>query len=146
MKIVLKIALVLGLVGACGAGYYFYRQDQEFRQLYGRITPVTLVNYVAEVEQPKENLPIVLYFHSGSQTPEQRALVEKFAWNNAGKVKVVSIDTDRPENLLFAVRYAVLRQPGFVAVYKDSVVHGYDGGVSTVEDLNRLLHQVQNKP
>lgn len=146
MRTLLKVALLVALIGACGGGYYLYRQDQEYRQLYGRVTPVSVFNWVAEVEKHKDNLPVLLYFHNADQTPEQRAIVEKFAWNQAGKVKVVSIDVDRPENLLFAVRYAVLRQPGFVIIFKDGQpVRGYDGGISKLEDLQRLLHEAQQQ-
>ncbi len=145
MKSLLKFALVIAFVGACGAGYHFYRQDQEYRQLYGRVTPVSLLNWMAEVDQYKDNVPVLLYFHACDQTPEQRAIVEKLAWNQAGKVKVVSIDVDRPENLLFAARFAVLRQPGFIALYKGVTVRGYDGSVSSLEDLQRLLHEVRTR-
>ena len=142
---VLKIALVVALLGGCAAGYHFYRQDQEFRQLYGRITPVSLFNWAGEVEKYKEDVPVLLFFHASNEDAEQRALVEKFAWNQAGKVKVVSIDLDRPENLLFAARFGMLRHPGFAVVYKNGAVRGYDGRISSLEDLHRLVHEASTK-
>ena len=144
-NVVLKFALVLALIGGGAAGYHFYRQDQEFRQLHGRVTPVNVLNWVPEVEDHQDDLPILLYFHAGAQTPEQRDIVNRFAWNNAGKAKVVSIDLERAENLLFAIRFGVLRHPGFAIVYKHSDVRGYNGTISSLEDLQRLLHKALSK-
>lgn len=140
-----KVALVLLLVGGGAAGYHFYRQDQEYRQLHGRVTPVSLFNWAGEVEDYKDNVPVLLFFHSADQDAEQRAVVEKFAWNQAGKVKVVAIDLERPENLLFAARFGMLRHPGFAVVYKGNVVRGYDGKPSSLEDMHRLVHEASTK-
>lgn len=121
------------------------RQDTAMREQYGRVTPVSLFNWSAEVDQYKDQLPVVIYFHASKHMTEEAQIMKDYAWWQAKKVKVVSVDLDRPENLLFAARFGVVRHPGFIVVYKDKVVHGYDGAIADEAELKRLVNQALEK-
>lgn len=138
------VVLILGLLA--GAGYLYHR-DTEYRRIYGRVTEVSLFNWVEEVDQVKDQKPVLIYFEQPRSSPlGQRQEVEKVAWDYAGKVKVVRIDWDprsRPANLVFSIRYGVVRCPAFVILYKDKEIHGTDGVYADSYELKRLLGKVR---
>lgn len=133
----------LVLLGILALSVWAYR-DLDYRQTFGRVTTVSLSNWDQEVVATKEQIPVLIYFRNDSESDQQRMEVESFAWRNAGQVKVVKLDCEpkkHPANLVFMVRFAVVRCPAFVVMYKDKEIHGADGTDADGHELNRLVRQ-----
>jgi len=136
------IVLLIGILA--GVGVYFYN-DYQYRQVHGQVIDVTLANWGDEVEDNKDKQPVLIYFRKGVEDPEQRKAVEKIAWRYAGKVKVVSLNSDRFENVVFALQFGIVRYPAFVVLYHGNEVHGISGSSSDVHELERLIERAQQK-
>jgi hypothetical protein len=138
--------VVLAALVAFG-GLFFYR-DHEFRKVHGTVTEVNLVTWEQEVANTKDTRPVLIYFYRESErTPANEAQnkeVRDFAWNTAGKVKVVSVNVSHVENLPIAFAHGAFRQPGFAFVYGEEAVAGPSGVLVTADDLQRLLEAVQS--
>lgn len=139
----LKKLAMLAIAAVVAVGIYFWHKDREYRLEHGQVTAVSLFNWDQEVNQEKEKRPVLVYFHDQSGAPDdkQNESVRDLAWDTAGKVKVVSVDTSRPENLLLAVGYGAGRMPSFIVLYKDRAVHGQDGTFSDEHELKRLVEK-----
>jgi thioredoxin-like negative regulator of GroEL len=137
VAIAVAVAVVVGLV--------FYQRDLEYRRVHGRVVEVTVSNFEEEVSQIREQKPVLICFLPENADQKQRQEVDRVAWDLAGKVKVVLIVCDpqtRPVNLLFQVRFVVVRVPAFVVVYKDKVIHGADGSFADNYELKRLVDKL----
>ena len=137
-KHVLVILLIL-VVGS--AGGYYWHQDYQFRQEHGIVTDITYRNWESEVDQAKDNLPVLVYFYdsTGDNHASQNPVVEDFAWDNAGKVKVVRMDVSKPENLILAIALGAFREPAFTLISGEDVVLGPAGVVVNKNQLENLL-------
>lgn len=139
------VAALLVLAVALG-GLFSYR-DYQYRELHGRITEVSLFTWDQEVDAAKDNMPVLVYFYKSSQNNDQeRAAVAKFAWNNAGKVKVVAVDVSHVENFPVAVAHGAARVPAFSLISKEREVTGSAGVFSNEHDLDRLVEQLRANP
>ena len=131
------IALIVAI------GIFLWHKDYEYRLAHGQVTAVSLFNWDQEVSQQKDTMPVVVYFYHQSGAPDDREnkAVKNLAWDTAGKVKVVSVDASRPENLVLAIASGAGRLPSFVILYKDRVIHGQDGTFSDERELKRLIEK-----
>lgn len=145
----MKRSITLAALAAAVAfgGYYFY-QDNEFRKVHGTVTEVSLVTWDQEVGKAKDSRPVLVYFYrendKSAAAETQNKQVRDFAWNTAGKVKVVSVNVSHVENLPIAFAHGAFRQPGFCFVYGQDEVAGPSGVLVTADDLQRLLEAVQS--
>ncbi len=137
------LALVAFALG-CVAAFYFH-QDSEYRRVHGHVVEVGLDNWKQEVDDNQSSVPVLLYFSRNGVHVDQRADLDKFAWANAGKVKVVAVDCDHIENLIFALKYGVTRFPGYVILYRDQVTSGPDGTAASDAELTRLIEKALGK-
>lgn len=142
LKTIGSVFAFLVIVAISIFAHDYHRQDQEYRQLHGRVTPVTLFNWEGEVETQKDKIPILLYFHAKGSFDEQQEAIKTYAWNNAGKVKVVSVSLDKPENLLLALQFEVIRHPAYVVIYKTKEARGPAGVPIDRFGLQRLVDDV----
>lgn len=137
VTLIALVALVLGVGG------YLYYQDNQYRQIHGTVTEVSLVTWGREVEDAKDKRPVLVYFYrQNEQHPANEAQnkeVRDFAWRTAGKVKVVAVNVAHIENLPLAIAHGVLRQPGFVVITGEDFSTGPSGVFTTEQDLQRLL-------
>ena len=140
MKTNHALALLLLLVLASAGGWYFH-QDYQFRSEHGIVTDVTYRNWDAEVDKEKDSVPVLVYFYNsaGDNHARQNPVVESFAWDNAGEVKVVRMDISKPENLLLAIALGAFREPAFTLIAGEDVVLGPAGVVVNQEQLENLL-------
>lgn len=142
----LKNALLLVLALALGLGGFFLYKDREFRKINGTVTQVSYFNWDQEVEQVKDAKPVLIYFYAEDEKrpldQKQLDAVNDFAWDNAGKVKVVSANVAKPDNLVLALAHGIVRVPGFVLIKGDRVVHGSIGSFSSKYDLERLMENL----
>jgi thioredoxin-like negative regulator of GroEL len=132
--------LIIALV--CCAGLYLLYQEYEYRSIYGRVTAVSLFNWDQEVKQVRDREPVLIYFRSPGDNDKQRLEVERVAWAGAHRLKVVEVECDpkaRPENLVFMVRFAVVRCPAFIVLYKDKEIRGNEGAFADRHELERLV-------
>jgi len=135
-SLAVALALVVG-------GFLFYR-DYEYRQIHGTVTQVSLVTWEQEVIRTQDKTPVLVYFYKDNEKnpadAAQAKEVADFAWRNAGKVKVVSVNVAHIENLPLAIAHGALRQPGFVVISGDDIFAGPSGVFASKEDLARLIH------
>ncbi len=146
----LKNGLILALVLAFGVGGFFLYKDHEFRKINGTVTQVSYFNWEQEVEQVKNSKPVLIYFYVEDEKhprdQKQLDAVAKFAWDNAGKVKVVSANVAKPDNLVLALAHGIVRMPAFVIIHEDKIVRGSIGAFSSADDLQRLLGTLSTAP
>lgn len=137
----LKTALILLLIVAAAVGGWFFYQDQQFRQEHGIVTDVTYLNWEQEVEVAKDDKPVLIYFYNSKldSHAEQNPVVESFAWDNAGELKVVRCDVSLAENRVIAVLHGAFREPAFVLLHEDDIVLGAAGVVVNQAQLENLL-------
>ena len=136
-----KNALVLLLLVAAAFGGWFFYQDFQFRKEHGIVTDVTYLNWEQEVELSRDAQPVLVYFYDGTKDNHNRQnpVVESFAWDNAGSLKVVRCDVSRPENRLIAIAHGAFREPAFVLLDGDKLVLGAAGVVVNQDQLENLL-------
>lgn len=143
-----KILLVVLLIASIAGFGWFYHQDRQYREVHGTVTEVTYLNWTQEVEDSVDKIPVLIYFYDGgaSAVAVQHDEVSDFAWDNAGKVKVVRCDVSRPENLILAIAHGAIRQPAFILLAGNKVVLGSAGAFASQEQLEYLLHQTKPSP
>lgn len=136
-----KHVLVLLLLALGAIGGWFYHQDYQYRQEHGIVTEVTYQNWENEVEASKDNIPVLIYFYNGNADlyDKQNPEVESFAWDNAGKVKVVRCDVSKAENLIIALAHGAIRMPTFILLDGSDVEFGAAGAIVGQEQLENLL-------
>ncbi|MBX9668053.1 MAG: hypothetical protein K2X93_10560 [Candidatus Obscuribacterales bacterium] len=139
-------SIIVGLVVLVlvGGGIFFYR-DYQYREIHGRVTQVGLITWDQEVESTRDAKPVLVYFYRENEknapNPAQDKEVSKFAWNNAGKVKVVAVNIAHLENVPLAIAHGTLRVPGFVILRGDKVYVGPAGVFTKSDDLQSFLER-----
>lgn len=140
-----KNALIaMGLLLALFAGgLWAVLADQEFRHTHGRVVQVDILNWANEVEDVEATRPVVVWF-SGPDYDDHRQLeiLSRFAWHNAGIVKVTVVNLSRPSGYVLAVRCLVAGHPGVAVLYKGKIANSSDGNKVDYSELQRLLEQV----
>lgn len=142
-----KYVLLLVVVAVAAVAGYLFKQDYDYRQLHGRVTEVGYLNWDQEVF--RSDKPVLIFFYRDPQASAQAAAeaqkreVGEFAWNNAGRVKVVACDAGKPENLLIAIAHGAFRFPAYIVVVGENVVEGNAGSALSSEDLERMLARVK---
>jgi len=106
------VVLILGLLA--GAGYLYHR-DIEYRRIYGRVTEVSLFNWVEEVDQIKDQKPVLIYFEQPNSSPPGqrqeegcRAYVAPGPPGHGGSAATVPGPLPGPQPLRAAAALAVL--------------------------------------
>lgn len=147
-----KHVLLLVVVAVVAVAGYVFKQDYDYRQLHGRVTEVGYLNWEQEVF--KSDKPVLIYFYRDDRGQKSQSTgpaageaqmreVSDFAWDNAGKVKVVACDTGKPENLVIAIAHGAFRFPAYIVVVGENVIEGNAGSALSSEDLERMLARVK---
>ena len=138
--------IVLAAAAVIGGGFLYH--DNQFRKIHGTVTEVSLVTWEQEVGKAKDVRPVLVYFYrendKSADAEAQNKQVRDFAWDTAGKVKVVAVNVSHVENLPLAFAHGAFRQPGFCFVYGQDEVAGPSGVLVTADDLKRLLEAVHS--